>query len=84
MPERPGRRGTHRHNLAGPGANVPVEPPEVRDFPARDATAFILPYATNRAWKHGVTRMARWRGRRISVTMWAFEGRKPTESLPRH
>ena len=44
-----------------------------RDFPARDGTVFVLPYATNLAWKHQVPRSARRRGRRISVTLRAFE-----------
>ena len=32
---------------------------ERRDFPARDGTVFVLPYATNLAWKHQVPRSAR-------------------------
>jgi alkylated DNA repair dioxygenase AlkB len=44
-----------------------------RDFPARDGTVFILPFDTNRAWKHAVPWFARYRGRRISVTLRAFE-----------
>jgi alkylated DNA repair dioxygenase AlkB len=44
-----------------------------RDFPARDGTVFILPYDTNRVWKHAVPWFARYRGRRISVTLRAFE-----------
>ena len=42
------------------------------DFPARDGTVFIMPYATNQAWKHSVPHFARWRGGRISVTIRAF------------
>jgi alkylated DNA repair dioxygenase AlkB len=49
------------------------ETKERRDFPARDGTVFILPYATNLAWKHQVPRSAKRRGRRISVTLRAFE-----------
>jgi alkylated DNA repair dioxygenase AlkB len=43
-----------------------------RDFSAGDATVFITPYETNLAWKHGVPRFARWRGRRNSITIRAF------------
>jgi alkylated DNA repair dioxygenase AlkB len=44
-----------------------------RDFPARDGTVFVMPYDTNLAWKHQVPRSARSRGRRISITLRAFE-----------
>lgn len=44
-----------------------------RDFAAVDGTVFIMPFDTNRAWKHQVPRFARWQGRRISVTLRAFE-----------
>ena len=43
-----------------------------RDFPARHGAAFVLPYATNRVWKHAVPKSARYSGRRISVTVRAF------------
>jgi alkylated DNA repair dioxygenase AlkB len=43
-----------------------------RDFSAREGTVFVMPYETNLAWKHGVPRFARWRGRRISITIRAF------------
>lgn len=43
-----------------------------RDFPALNGTVFVMPYETNRVWKHEVSRSARWRGRRISVTFRAF------------
>jgi alkylated DNA repair dioxygenase AlkB len=46
---------------------------ERRDFPALHETVFVMPYDTNLAWKHEVSRSARWRGRRISVTLRAFE-----------
>ncbi len=52
--------------LSHPGRKV------TRAFPARDGTVFIMPYETNLAWKHGVPRRARYRGRRISVTLRAF------------
>jgi alkylated DNA repair dioxygenase AlkB len=45
---------------------------ETRDFATTHGAAFVLPYATNRAWKHGVPKSARYTGRRISVTMRAF------------
>src|SRR5512142_1243688 len=44
-----------------------------RDFAACDGTVFITPYETNLAWKHGVPHSARRRGRRISITIRAFE-----------
>ena len=43
------------------------------DFPAPDGTVFVMPYDTNRAWKHGVPKSACFTGRRISVTFRAFE-----------
>ena len=46
---------------------------ERRDFPAPDGTVFVMPYATNLVWKHEVPRSAKSRGRRISVTLRAFE-----------
>jgi alkylated DNA repair dioxygenase AlkB len=45
----------------------------LRDFPARDGTVFVMPYATNLAWTHEVPHSARSTGRRISVTLRAFE-----------
>lgn len=45
---------------------------QVRDFPAPNGTVFVLPPATNAAWKHAVPKSARYRGRRISVTFRAF------------
>jgi alkylated DNA repair dioxygenase AlkB len=44
------------------------------DFPAPNGTAFVLPRDTNDAWKHAVPRSTRYAGRRISVTIRAFEG----------
>ena len=49
------------------------ETKERRDFPATDGTVFVMPYDTNLAWKHQVPRSAKSRGRRISVTLRAFE-----------
>ncbi len=45
---------------------------EVRDFAAEDGAAFVLPFATNSIWKHGVPKSARYKGRRVSVTVRAF------------
>lgn len=45
----------------------------VRDFPAPAGTVFILPQDTNEVWKHAVPKSGRHRGRRISVTLRAFE-----------
>jgi alkylated DNA repair dioxygenase AlkB len=43
------------------------------DFAARNGTVFVTPYDTNRTWKHQVPKQARNRGRRISITLRAFE-----------
>lgn len=43
-----------------------------RDFAADDGTVFVMPYETNRAWTHEVPHAARFRGRRISITIRAF------------
>ena len=40
---------------------------------AEDGAAFVLPFATDLAWKHGVPKSARYKGRRVSVTVRAFE-----------
>src|SRR3954453_2009197 len=45
-----------------------------RDFPADSGTVFVMPYDTNLAWKHSVPKFARYRGRRISLTLRAFTG----------
>ena len=42
------------------------------DFPARDGTAFVLPYATNLRWTHEVPPSKRRTQRRISITLRAF------------
>ena len=44
-----------------------------RDFLAEAGTVFIMPYDTNEAWKHAVPKRARYRGRRISITLRAFQ-----------
>ncbi len=44
-----------------------------RDFLAEPGSVFIMPYDTNLAWKHAVPRFARYRGRRISITLRAFQ-----------
>jgi alkylated DNA repair dioxygenase AlkB len=58
----------------------------VVDFAAKAGTVFIMPYDTNRAWKHGVPKRARQRGRRISITLRAFDamiGNHQRRSLPK-
>lgn len=45
----------------------------VVDFPAVNGAVFIMPFDTNRAWTHEVPHNARSVGRRISVTLRAFE-----------
>ncbi len=49
------------------------------DFVARYGAVFVMPYDTNLAWKHSVPRFARYRGRRISITLRAF---KPVQAGP--
>lgn len=44
-----------------------------RDFPARDGTVMVLPYDTNLAFTHEVPHSAQSVGRRISITLRAFE-----------
>ncbi|MDQ3366392.1 MAG: alpha-ketoglutarate-dependent dioxygenase AlkB [Myxococcota bacterium] len=46
----------------------------MRDFVARDGAVFIVPFETNLAWTHEVPHNAKSRGRRISVTLRAFDG----------
>lgn len=48
-----------------------------RDFPAENGAVFVLPFATNRVWKHGVPKSARYAGRRVSVTVRAFTAGQP-------
>lgn len=45
---------------------------DVRDFPAPHGTIFVMPFNTNRIWKHGVPKSAKYTGRRVSVTIRAF------------
>ena len=52
----------------GKGADQPV-----RDFAAVPGTVFLLPFDTNRVWKHSVPKRAAYTGRRISVTFRAFD-----------
>jgi len=51
----------------------PWRAPGVCDLPATHGTVYVMPFATNRAWTHEVPHFARDRGRRISVTVRAFE-----------
>lgn len=44
-----------------------------RDFPTTAGRVFVMPYGTNLAWTHEVPKRAADVGRRISVTMRAFE-----------
>jgi alkylated DNA repair dioxygenase AlkB len=49
---------------------------EARDFVARDGTLFVMPFETNRGWTHEVPHSASSRGRRISITLRAFESER--------
>jgi len=43
-----------------------------RDFAAEAGAVFVMPYDTNLAWKHAVPKLARYKGRRLSITFRAF------------
>jgi len=53
------------------------EAKEQRDFVATNGAVFVLPYDTNLVWKHAVPKSARYRGRRISVTLRGFTSAAP-------
>ena len=42
------------------------------DFTATTGGVIVIPWSTNRVWKHCVPKSARYRGRRISITLRAF------------
>ena len=44
-----------------------------RDFPASSGTVFVMPFETNLRWTHEVPHFEKYQGRRISVTLRAFE-----------
>jgi alkylated DNA repair dioxygenase AlkB len=44
-----------------------------RDLLAEAGTVFIMPSDTNEAWKHAIPRRARYRSRRISITLRVFQ-----------
>lgn len=64
----------HAEDLVEGTPIVTVSFGEERVFPAPDGPVFVMPYDTDLAWKHEVPKSARCRGRRISVTLRAFEG----------
>jgi alkylated DNA repair dioxygenase AlkB len=45
---------------------------ETHDLTVEQGSVIVLPWATNIRWKHAVPRFARYRGRRISITIRAF------------
>jgi alkylated DNA repair dioxygenase AlkB len=49
----------------------------VVDFPALHGTVFVMPFETNQVFTHEVPHFARHEGRRISVTLRAFEHQGP-------
>jgi alkylated DNA repair dioxygenase AlkB len=53
------------------------EAKQTRDFEATNGSVFVLPYDTNLTWKHAVPKSARYRGRRISVTLRGFTSAAP-------
>lgn len=82
--------GKHRDSTANMVAGAPIvtislgarrvfrlrpwREPGKRDFDAHDGAVFVLPFATNQAWTHEVPKSKRLGGRRISITLRAFEG----------
>ncbi len=50
------------------------------DVPVPDGAVLIIPWTTNRAWTHEVPHFARYQGRRISITVRAFEARSERAS----
>ena len=44
-----------------------------QDFVADSGSVIVMPWETNRTWKHSVPRFARYQGRRISITFRAFK-----------
>lgn len=53
------------NGTAGPG-------PRRRDVPVPPGSVLVIPADTNAVWKHSVPRLARFAGRRVSVTVRAF------------
>lgn len=54
----------------------------VRDFPAAQGTVFVMPSKTNKGWKHEIVKSVKNTGRRISVTLRAFnEGVLPADEF---
>jgi alkylated DNA repair dioxygenase AlkB len=51
----------------------PNDGPGFIDFPAPPGEFFLIPYETNKSWKHEVPKSSKYRGRRLSVTMRAFQ-----------
>ncbi len=43
------------------------------DFEVKNGTIFVMPQETNQHWKHSVPKRARYKGKRVSVTLRAFE-----------
>lgn len=43
------------------------------DFVAQDGDVFVIPFEMNKCWTHEVPKSTRYQGRRISVTIRAFE-----------
>ena len=59
----------------------PYRQPGHVDLPVPDGAVVVIPWHTNRAWTHEVPHFARYHGRRISITMRAFEGRLDTAAV---
>jgi alkylated DNA repair dioxygenase AlkB len=46
---------------------------ETIDVPVQDGTVLVMPYAVNTRWTHSVPTLRRHEGRRISITVRAFD-----------
>jgi alkylated DNA repair dioxygenase AlkB len=54
----------------------PYNARDCTDFAARNGTVFVMPFETNATWTHEVPHFSRYRGRRISVTIRAFNTKR--------
>jgi alkylated DNA repair dioxygenase AlkB len=62
-----GEERVFRFTLPRPGPA-----PRKRDVLVDPGSVVVIPWDTNAVWKHGVPRLARYRGRRVSITARAF------------
>jgi len=51
----------------------PWKQPGKQDFPTCNGKIFVMPYETNQCWTHEVPCFKRFQGRRVSITLRAFD-----------